>query len=224
MAVGRRPVALALCDEEQCSRTSPRRSMTLGTHGKRQDLSGCNVVKRRRPSQGSAAQVRSATSASPRTIPAVEPHSDPAEQGATADDCPFCRIVRGGDDAAVVVARAEDWLAFFPDTPATPGHTLVVPKRHVQHYWALDAGLACTLAVASLRVGLAIQDALAPEGMNLITSRGQAAEQTVQHVHLHLVPRWREDALDEIWPPRRETDSATLTTVAERIRVALGTP
>lgn len=154
----------------------------------------------------------------------MEPHSDSGEQRATADDCPFCRIVRGDDDAAVVLSRAKDWLAFFPDTPATPGHTLVVPKRHVQHYWALDAELASTLAVASLRVGLAIQDALEPEGMNLITSRGQAAEQTVQHVHLHLVPRWREDALDEIWPPRRGIDSATLMTVAERIRAALGAP
>lgn len=200
-----------------------RAGRNVALDGKWQDPPASTSVRRRRLSKA-ILPGHVGVQACPRTIPAVEPDADPAKQGATAGDCPFCRIVRGDDDAAVVIVRAEEWLAFFPDTPATPGHTLVVPKRHVQHYWALDAELASTLAAASLQVGLAIQDALEPEGMNLITSRGQAAEQTVQHVHLHLVPRWREDALDEIWPPRRDTDSATLMTAAERIRVAVGAP
>jgi diadenosine tetraphosphate (Ap4A) HIT family hydrolase len=135
--------------------------------------------------------------------------------------CPFCRIARSSDPSAVVVAEGLNWLAFFPDAPATPGHTLVVPRRHVAHFWALDDELATALSVACLRVGRAIHETLDPEGMNLITSQGAAAEQTVMHVHMHLVPRWPDDAVGEIWPPKQPPDSAMLADVALRIRAAL---
>jgi len=50
------------------------------------------------------------------------------------------------------------------------------------------------------RVGRAIDSALKPEVMNLITSAGKVAEQTVPHLHLHVVPRWQRDDFGSIWP------------------------
>ena len=135
--------------------------------------------------------------------------------------CPFCDIIDGRDTSVEIIERAAEWLAFFPDTPATRGHTLVVPTQHVQHFWALDERTASVLTGASIRLGCAIEQALQPQGMNLITSRGGAAEQTIPHVHLHVVPRWESDALDEIWPPRREMDLAVMRDVAQRVRSAL---
>jgi histidine triad (HIT) family protein len=121
-----------------------------------------------------------------------------------------------------VIWKDAEWLAFFPETPATPGHTLVVPRQHVPHYWALDEELAATLAAASLRIGRAIHEVQHPAGMNLITSEGAAAEQTVMHVHLHLVPRWEHDAVDAIWPPKQAADSAVVRHLADKLRATLG--
>ena len=107
-------------------------------------------------------------------------------------------------------------LAFFPLEPATPGHTLVIPRTHVPDFWSLDEELATELSRAALRVGGAIDRALTPQGMNMITSSGDAAEQTVFHVHLHVVPRWHRDGFGRIWPsdgsmaPQAKDDLADL--------------
>jgi histidine triad (HIT) family protein len=74
---------------------------------------------------------------------------------------------------------------------------------------------------AAIRVGHAIDQALSPEGMNLITSAGQTAEQTVFHLHLHVVPRWQRDGFGSIWPPSDgKFDDPSLERVADRIREA----
>jgi histidine triad (HIT) family protein len=74
--------------------------------------------------------------------------------------------------------------------------------------------------MAAIRMGRAIDVAMMPEGMNLITSAGVIAEQTVFHLHLHVVPRWRRDGFGEIWPPAGRYEDADLGDVADRIRGA----
>jgi histidine triad (HIT) family protein len=71
-----------------------------------------------------------------------------------------------------------------------------------------------------IRVGRAIQNALVPEGMNLISSAGEAAEQSIFHLHFHVVPRWRNDELD-IWPPKKPMQKEYKEDLAEAIRAAL---
>jgi histidine triad (HIT) family protein len=73
---------------------------------------------------------------------------------------------------------------------------------------------------AVIRVGRAINQALMPEGMNLITSAGETAEQTVFHLHLHLVPRWHRDGFGPIWPIEGKYEDADMENVASRIREA----
>jgi histidine triad (HIT) family protein len=140
---------------------------------------------------------------------------------ASEEACAFCAIA-GGDDLSVeVVCEGESWVAFFPLVPATPGHTLIIPRVHVPDLWELDAHLGSALMDAMLHVGHALQAALKPEGMNLITSAGAVAEQTVFHLHLHVVPRWRRDGFGQIWPLKdRRFEDAQLENVADRIRSA----
>ncbi len=131
-------------------------------------------------------------------------------------DCPFCRIAAGQDGAAVV-CEGDEWVAFLPLEPATPGHTLVVSRVHARDFWALADGAASELGLAARRVGRAVNRALQPQGMNLITSAGTAAEQTVAHVHLHILPRWETDAVGPIWPPKQATPPERLEDLAQRI-------
>ena len=142
-------------------------------------------------------------------------------QTAESDDCPFCAIVRGDDSSVEIVGDGPGWVAFFPLSPATPGHTLVVTREHVAEYWSLREDAASAVASGALRVGKALQRALAPKGMNLITSSGEAAEQTIEHVHLHVVPRWPDDAIGPIWPPKEPMDPALNRELGDKVRAAL---
>ena len=71
---------------------------------------------------------------------------------------------------------------------------------------------------AVIEVGRAIESALTPDGLNLISSSGEEAEQTIYHLHLHVVPRYRGDEFGEIWPSKRGLPGVDLKGVAERIR------
>lgn len=141
----------------------------------------------------------------------------------TRDDagCPFCRIVAGADPDAQIVGRGEGWVAFFPMHPATRGHTLVVPKTHARDFWEAGPAIVAKLAVACVTVGRALNDVLASEGMNLVTSAGDVAEQTVFHLHLHVVPRWRGDAIHQIWPPEAESHETVSPELVRDVSVAL---
>jgi len=119
-------------------------------------------------------------------------------------DCPFCSIAAGNDPSVDLVCAGKHWVAFFPLEPATPGHTLVIPRIHVPDLWSADEATGMELMSAVIKVGNAIQTALSPAGMNLISSAGRVAEQTIFHLHLHLVPRTEGDRLGPIWPEDAE--------------------
>lgn len=134
--------------------------------------------------------------------------------------CEFCAIARGEDTSAEVVCESPAWLAFFPESPATPGHTLVIPREHVSDFLALGPRLSSSLMDGVVRVSRAIHEALQPDGMNLISSAGEAASQTVFHLHFHLVPRRLGDHFGEIWPPKQTLNEAIEEELASRIRAA----
>ena len=121
-----------------------------------------------------------------------------------SEPCEFCEIVDRDDPDVREVYRDENLVAFFPTEPAVLGHVLVVPRRHVPNIWGLEPDEAAQLSRAALLLSDAIREAVRPEGLNIIQSNGEAATQTVRHVHVHLVPRWTDDAMGPIWPA--ETD------------------
>jgi len=135
-------------------------------------------------------------------------------------DCPFCEIVQREDSDAREVYRDEQVVAFFPTEPAVLGHTMVVPRRHVADIWELDEDTAGYLARATVRLAGAIREALHPEGLNVIQSNGEAATQTVFHLHVHLVPRWDGDAMGPIWPEETDYTEEEKDDVLMRVRTA----
>ncbi|MHB8590231.1 MAG: HIT family protein [Candidatus Dormibacteraceae bacterium] len=134
-------------------------------------------------------------------------------------NCEFCRIVHRLEGARIV-CETDVALAFFPLKPAALGHTLVVPKEHVSDLLNIDEALAEQLMALTVRVARAIDHALHPDGMNLISSVGEVASQSVFHLHLHLVPRWKGDHIPNIWPPPQPWPEAAKDDVAQLIRDA----
>lgn len=133
-------------------------------------------------------------------------------------DCPFCAILRGEEHSTRIVCERELWVAFFPLRPAALGHTLVIPREHVTDLWSASVEVNEEMAQAVTEIGRAIQAALEPEGLNLITSAGEAAEQSVPHLHLHIVPRWTGDTFGPIWPDASPPEESELDAAALQIR------
>lgn len=142
--------------------------------------------------------------------------SDRSSSRASRETCVFCQIVRGEARARVVLDDT-GVLAFFPLKPAVIGHVLIIPKHHVANVWGLDVPTAHLLAGAALRVGRALQTALQPEGLNFIQSNGEAATQTVHHLHVHAVPRWANDPIVDFWPEESPWTTDELNTAQQQI-------
>lgn len=112
-------------------------------------------------------------------------------------DCVFCRLLR--EDTGRWVAREADVCAFTPLNPLAPGHTLVVPTRH--YAGVLDTPPEVLAASMSLvqRLAAAMRSALAAPGVNVLSASGPGSEQSVPHLHFHVVPRWVDDGIST-WP------------------------
>lgn len=131
-------------------------------------------------------------------------------------DCLFCRIVAGELPSRQVHAD-EHAVAFLDLSGWHRGHTLVVPRRHVADVVSGAPALA-EIAPAVDAVARLLQDRLAPDGMNLLSSAGPVAGQTVRHLHVHVVPRYADAAgLQELVRPQQRSD-AELDAVLAQIR------
>ena len=106
--------------------------------------------------------------------------------------CPFCLV---GKDHETIVEN-ELAVAFYDRFPVSPGHTLIIPRRHVACYFSLDQDeLRCIheLTFACRRILLENHH---PDGFNVGVNAGLAAGQTIFHCHLHLIPRYHGDVAD----------------------------
>ncbi|KXO98019.1 HIT family protein [Tsukamurella pseudospumae] len=108
-------------------------------------------------------------------------------------ECVFCAIV-AGDSPAAIVAETDDLLALLDVRPVSTGHTLVVPKVHAARLSELDDALGARMFALGHRLARAAQAGpLHADGTNLVVNDGRAAFQTVDHVHLHVIPRFAGD-------------------------------
>jgi histidine triad (HIT) family protein len=109
--------------------------------------------------------------------------------------CTFCRILEGAVPASTIY-EDEVVVAFLDVMPINPGHTLIVPRRHVAFLSEVDAEEGAAMFHLAQRVGQALRASnLRCDGVNLILNDGAEAGQRVFHTHLHVVPRVLGDSL-----------------------------
>lgn len=132
--------------------------------------------------------------------------------------CVFCRIL-AEESPARIVARFPQAVAFLPLRPAVPGHTLVVPHRHLTSPIDMDAATAHALADAVLAVARRVAAVMEPEGLNIMQSTGAVASQTVAHLHVHVVPRASGDGIPGFWPPGQDTEPLELDRIAAALYI-----
>ena len=138
----------------------------------------------------------------------------------TADpNCIFCKIVAGSIPCFKLYEDAET-LAFMDINPANDGHCLVVPKGHFPTVYAISEAAFAATSRTAIKLARAVNQALTPDGINLLQANGPGAAQSVFHLHIHVLPRRQNDGLLLNWTPK-PGDRARIAELAERIKQAL---
>ncbi len=121
------------------------------------------------------------------------------------ENCVFCKILNG-DIPSTKLYEDEDFVIILDIGPATFGHALMIPKNHYANLFEMpEALLSKSVALAKIW-GEKLVKAFGADGLNLVQNNGLAAGQTVFHYHLHLIPRYHNDAVGELWNPGTLSD------------------
>ena len=105
--------------------------------------------------------------------------------------CPFCNL------SAERIVLANELAAVIRDAfPVSPGHTLIIPKRHVGSFFDVTGDEREEMLALLDSAKLDLDEEFHPDGYNVGINDGAAAGQTVPHLHLHLIPRYAGDSED----------------------------
>jgi len=138
---------------------------------------------------------------------------------AEPEDCIFCNIVSRREPSNIVY-EDERYIAFLDVFPFSKGHTLVCPKEHGETIWDMkEADIAELFRVAS-RVSKAVVSAVGADGFRFVQNNGEAANQVVAHVHVHVIPVKMEDR--GRFADRRRFSQEEMRAAAQSIRSRMG--
>ena len=136
--------------------------------------------------------------------------------GQMASECLFCRIAEGRESAAVVF-EDERAVAFLDHRPLFPGHTLLVPRQHIETLPELPGGEVGPLFLVAQRLCAAVERAMDAAGT--FVAINNRVSQSVPHLHIHVVPRRPKDGLKGFfWPRGKYHDAAEMESVRAAVR------
>ena len=130
------------------------------------------------------------------------------------NDCIFCAIA-AGEIPSFKVYEDDLVLAYLDINPFTKGHTLVIPKAHSTGLLDTDDEVLAAVVARVKKVAAHLKAALPCDGFNILQNNGEAAGQTVRHLHFHIIPRYAGEPLTFESKPG---DMAELAALADRLR------
>jgi len=132
-------------------------------------------------------------------------------------ECIFCKII-DGEIPAVKVLDEERVVAFMDINPSGKGHMLVVPKKHAENIFEIsESDLAATVKAVK-RCAKAAKEALNAEGITILQLNGKASDQIVPHLHIHIIPRWKNDGLPISTWEMKQGDMEEINDIARKVK------
>jgi diadenosine tetraphosphate (Ap4A) HIT family hydrolase len=105
--------------------------------------------------------------------------------------CPFCK-----SSDYDVISSNDHAMAVYDDFPVTPGHSLIIPKRHIASFFEATKEEQAAMFELLSEIHILVLAERSPDGFNIGINDGTAAGQTVMHLHIHLIPRYAGDTSD----------------------------
>jgi histidine triad (HIT) family protein len=137
----------------------------------------------------------------------------------TDGTCVFCKIV-AGQLPCFKLLEDEHTIAFMDINPANPGHALAVARGHYPTVDTIPPAILGATVQTAQRVAGAVIKALSPDGLSLVQANGEGAAQSVPHLHIHVIPRRRNDDLLINWQAV-PGDPAAIEAIWQKIKAAL---
>ena len=137
----------------------------------------------------------------------------------SSEHCIFCKIVRG-ELPSHRVYEDRDYIAFLDINPFSRGHTLVCPKAHGETIWDRGEGEIGGLFATASKVSRGVMRATGADGFRVLQNNGEAANQAVPHVHVHIIPVVMADKGRSM--SRIRVDDEEMAALAERIGKSTG--
>ena len=134
-----------------------------------------------------------------------------------SQECIFCDI-NSGKIPSITIYENEEFKVMLDRFPATKGHILIIPKKHIEDIYNLDPELAGRLFELTTRFASIVKRTFGNDGLNIIQNNGKAAGQTVFHYHLHMIPRYEDDHIQLGWEINKEVTPETLEEYAIQIK------
>ncbi len=116
-----------------------------------------------------------------------------------ADFCIFCEIANGRIPSATVY-EDDDFRAILDIAPAHKGHVILLPKAHAANLFEVDDAIAGRALPVAKKIAAALKEVTGCAGINILQNNGEAAGQTVFHLHIHIIPRFEGDGILPVWP------------------------
>lgn len=116
------------------------------------------------------------------------------------ENCIFCKIANG-EIPSKSIYEDDKFRVILDLGPATKGHALILPKDHYANLFELPEDEAARVIKIAKKVALLEKKKLQADGINLVQNNGTAAGQTVNHFHLHIIPRYENDGQTIGWKP-----------------------
>ena len=135
-------------------------------------------------------------------------------------DCVFCRIVEG-DIPAVKIYETQDILAFFDAFPAAKGHCLVIQKGHYESIDFVPDNIISSIFILAKKIVRLQKKIFNINDVNLLQNNGREAGQTVFHMHLHIIPRFKNDNVNLSWKENAYENDNEILTIANKMKEGL---
>ena len=120
-------------------------------------------------------------------------------------DCIFCKIIKGEIPSATIY-EDNDFKVILDRFPSRVGHVLILPKAHYANIFEIDPAVAGKLFTLAVKIAKAMKETMGFTDMNVLQNNGPIAGQSVNHFHLHLIPRYEGDDVKISWTPKEPTD------------------
>ncbi len=135
------------------------------------------------------------------------------------NNCIFCKII-GKEISSTIVYEDEFFVAIMDISPANKGHVILLTKKHMANIFEMDELVAREIMPVVSKISTSMKEKLKCEGINILQNNGEVAGQTVNHYHIHLIPRYKEDGVNITWN-HKTYEEGEVKEIAEAISEAI---